>query len=536
MFPARTTLGGRHGRRPLASAALWARTRASGTALAGLAAVAAFVALAALAALAAPAAHAAQELPPEALQALRRAGVPSESISVVIHDLSAGRSVFEWQEQRPVNPASLAKLLTTMAALDRLGPAWTWATPVWLNGPVRDGVLEGPLVIKGNGDPRLVLERVWLLLRRVQQLGVREIRGDIVLDNSAFSVLESDAGEFDGEPLRPYNVRASALMLNFRAAVYTFVPDEAAGVARVQMEPPLAGALFDRTVPLASGPCGDWRGALQAGFEPGRTRFAGGYATACGEQSWPVADPQPASYDARLIEGLWREMGGRLQGVVREGLAPTDLKPSFEQRSPALAEVVRDINKFSNNLMAQQLFYTLALQGRRASVPPLAGAAVPAGTVSALSAATVSAVSAATVTTEQAREVLTRWVVERTGEAGGDLVLDNGSGLSRKTRISAHRLARLLTQAYDSPVMSELMSSLPITGLDGTLRRSRATPGRAHLKTGSLRDVAAVAGYVLSNSGKRYVLVAIINHASANAARPALDALVQWTMRDTPAR
>ena len=522
MFPARTTPGGRRGRRFPAFAALWAGTRAPGAAL---------VAIAALAALAATAAHAAQELPPEALQALRRAGVPSESVSVVIHDLSAGRSVFEWQEQRPVNPASLAKLLTTMAALDRLGPAWTWATPVWLNGPVRDGVLEGPLVIKGSGDPRLVLERVWLLLRRVQQIGVREIRGDIVLDNSAFSVLESDAGEFDGEPLRPYNVRASALMLNFRAAVYTFVPDEASGVARVQMEPPLAGALFDRTVPLAPGPCGDWRGALQAGFEPGRTRFAGGYATACGEQSWPVADPQPASYDARLIEGLWREMGGRLQGSVREGLAPTDLKPSFEQRSPALAEVVRDINKFSNNLMAQQLFYTLALQGRRAGPP------APAGTVSAMSAVSaVSAVPAATVTTEQAREALTRWVVERTGEAGGDLVLDNGSGLSRKTRISAHRLARLLTQAYDSPVMSELMSSLPITGLDGTLRRSRATPGRAHLKTGSLRDVAALAGYVLSNSGKRYVLVAIINHASANAARPALDALVQWTMRDTPAR
>ena len=461
-----------------------------------------------LALLALSTAQAAQTLPPEALQSLQRAGVPPEAMSLVIHDASSGRSVLQWQEQRPVNPASLAKLLTTMAALERLGPAFTWTTPVWLTGPIRDGVLEGSVFIKGSGDPKLVLERVWLLLRRVQQQGVREIRGDIVLDSSAFVVPEAEAGDFDGEPLRPYNVRPAALLLNFRSVVYTFVPDEAAGVARVIVEPALAGTFVDRVVPLISGPCGDWRGALKAGFEPGRTRFAGGYTSACGELHWHVADPQPGTYDARLIDSLWREMGGQLLGSVREGLAPLELKPTFEQRSPALAELVRDINKYSNNVMAQQLFYTLALQARKSG---------PA-------------------TLDSARDTLARWLAERTGELSNEVVLDNGSGLSRHTRMSAHRLARLLTQHFDSPVMSELMSSLPISGLDGTLRRSRATPGRAHLKTGSLRDVAGVAGYVLSNSGRRYVVVAIINHPNANAARPALEAVVQWAMRDTPAR
>ena len=462
-------------------------------------------------------AQAAQKLPPEALQSLQRAGVPAEAMSVVIHDASSGRGVLQWQERRALNPASLAKLLPTMAALERLGPAWTWATPVWLTGPIKDGVLEGSVFIKGSGDPKLVLERVWLLLRRVQQQGVREIRGDFVLDSSAFVVPEADPGDFDGEPLRPYNVRPAALLLNFRSVLYTFVPDEAAGVARVSVEPALAGTQVDRVVPLArsvaglggpASPCGDWRSGLKASFEPGRTRFAGSYPAACGELSWPVADPQPGTYDARLIDALWREMGGLLHGSVREGLAPVELKPSFEQRSPALAELVRDINKYSNNVMAQQLFYTLALQARKNG---------PA-------------------TLESARDTLTHWLVERTGELSNEVVLDNGSGLSRHTRISAQRLARLLTQTFDSPVMSELMSSLPISGLDGTLRRSRTTPGRAHLKTGSLRDVAGVAGYVLSNSGRRYVVVAIINHANANAARPALEAVVQWTLRDTPAR
>ena len=449
---------------------------------------------------------AAQGLPPETLLALQRAKVPAEAMSVVVHDASTGQRVLQWQATRPVNPASLTKLLTTMAALERLGPAWHWQTPVWISGPLRDGVLEGSVFIRGSGDPKLVLERLWLLLRRLQQLGVRDIRGDFVLDNRAWVVPEVPAGDFDGEALRPYNVRPSALLFNFRSVIHSFVPDVAAGVARVSIEPALAGTVVDMAVPLAAGPCGEWRAALKASFEPGRTRFAGQYAASCGEQAWAVADPLPATYEARLLEALWREMGGVLNGSVREGPAPSGQKPSFEMPSLALTEVVRDINKFSNNVMAQQLFMTLAAQARPDE---------PA-------------------TLEAARETLRRWLVARTGELGDEVVIDNGSGLSRDTRISALRLARLLLQTYDSPVMSELMASLPISGLDGTMRRSRATAGRAHLKTGTLRDVVAVAGYVLTHSGRRLVLVAIVNHPHAIAARPALDALVQWSLRDTP--
>ncbi len=457
-------------------------------------------------ALSAPPARGAPRLPPETAAALHAARVPADALAVVVQEVGSGRRVLQWQPDKPMNPASVAKLVTTAAALERLGPAYTWATPVWLAGPVRDGVLEGSVFIKGSGDPKFTLERVWLLLRRVQQLGVREIRGDIVLDNSAFTVPEVDAGDFDGERLRPYNVRPAALLFNFRSTLYTFTPDLAAGVARVSVEPALDGTVADRSVPLAAGPCADWRAAMKPSFDAGRTRFAGSYASACGELSWPVADPQPASYEARLLQTLWREMGGTLHGSVHEGAAPAAQRPSFEVRSPALAELVRDINKFSNNLMAQQLALSLALQARPQD----------------------------SATPESARNALQGWLAERSGPLGDEVVLDNGSGLSRDTRISAARLARVLLQAWDSPVMSELMSSLPASGLDGTLRRSPLAPGRAHLKTGSLRDVQAMAGYVLSNSGRRYVVVAIVNHAQAGAARPALDALVQWVLRDAP--
>ena len=448
-------------------------------------------------------------LPPEADRALQRAGVPQAALVAVVLDAATGRTVLSLGERQAVNPASLAKLFTTAAALDQLGPAWTWSTPVWLRGPVRDGVLDGSLHIRGSGDPKLVLERLWLLLRRVQQMGVREIRGDIVLDGSAFAAGDGSPADFDGETTRPYNVRADALLLNFKAVTYTFVPDPARGVASVLVEPPLAGATVERSVPLSAGACDDWRGALKANFaDPARIRFAGSYPAACGESAWPVADSAPATYNARLVEGLWREMGGQLGGSVHEGPAPLDQKPSFEQKSAPLLETVREINKFSNNVMAQQLFLTLALQrdpGR---------AATPAA----------------------ARDGLRRWVSGRLGDPGPELVVDNGSGLSRDGRASAQLLARLLLQAHDSPWAAELASSLPIAGVDGTLRRSRGAIGRAHLKTGSLRDVVGVAGYVLSDSGRRYVLVAIVNHAQAGAARPVLDALVQWTLRDAPAR
>jgi len=180
-------------------------------------------------------------LPPEADRALQRAGVPQAALVAVVLDASTGRTVLSLGERQAVNPASLAKLFTTAAALDQLGPAWTWSTPVWLRGPVRDGVLDGSLHIRGSGDPKLVLERLWLLLRRVQQQGVREIRGDIVLDGSAFAAGDGSPADFDGETTRPYNVRADALLLNFKAVTYTFVPDPARGVASVLVEPPLAG-------------------------------------------------------------------------------------------------------------------------------------------------------------------------------------------------------------------------------------------------------------------------------------------------------
>ena len=463
------------------------------------------------------------ELPPAALAALSRARVPTEAVSVVIRDPLTGQDLMRHNALRPMNPASIIKLVTTLAALERLGSSWTWKTPIWLDGSVTpaggDGVLDGNLVIKGSGDPRLTIERTWMLLQRVRQMGVQEIRGDIVLDQSAFEAPAARAGDFDGEPLKPYNVQPRALMLNQRTVSYSFTPDSAAGVARITAEPPLAGVRVDSTVPLAQGPCQDWRGDLKAQWaDPARVRFSGRYAQSCGERQWHVAHPDPDGFDARYLQALWSSMGGRLQGRVREGRAP-DRAPTFEWSSPALADVVRDINRHSNNTMAQLLALTLAAQS------------APAGT---------------TVGAGEARGWLQQWAQSRleptrasadTARLPGQLVIDNGSGLSREQRASAEHIATLLQQAWTSPVLPDFISSLPATGApDGTLRRWQREAGRAHLKTGSLRDVVGVAGYALAPNGQRRIVVVMIQHERAQEARPVLDAVVRWALDEAPVR
>ncbi len=437
------------------------------------------------------------ELPPAALAALQRAKVPADALHVMLWEAgSTAAPRLSHQAQTPVNPASLMKLVTTSAALDSLGAAFTWRTSVYVDGPIKDGVLQGSVYIKGSGDPQLVVERLWLLMRRLQGLGIQKIQGDLVLDRSAFDMAQRDEASFDGEPLRPYNAAPDALLVNFKSLLVHFSPDRAANVAHVHLEPPMSGVQFPATVALSNGDCADYRSSLKADWtQPTRILFSGSFPASCGDTIWPIAYSASGQFLNRALLGMWQQVGGQMGGQVREGLVPSGLKPVFEVESAPLSDVIRSINKYSNNVMAQQVFLTLSQQ--QSGVGSFAASG----------------------------KVVQQWWRERVG--GEPPVLDNGSGLSRDERISASGLAQLLQTMWRSPNMSELMSSLPVTGTDGTLKRSKAQ-AVAHLKTGSLRDVAGIAGYVDGANAKRWILVAVLNHPNANAARPALDALIDW--------
>jgi D-alanyl-D-alanine carboxypeptidase/D-alanyl-D-alanine-endopeptidase (penicillin-binding protein 4) len=436
----------------------------------------------------------AQGLPVSVQRALDQARLPAQALHVVVAPAQGGAPALSFGAEQAVNPASLMKLITTSAALEMLGPTFTWRTPVWTDGELSGGVLRGNLYLQGRGDPKWVAERLWLLLRRIQAMGIVRIQGDVVLDQSAFDTPEVDPGAFDGEPTRPYNASPQALLINYKSVVLHWTVDPVQRVARLHIEPPMAGMRWAYELALSSGPCVDYRAKLKADFsDPNQWVFRGAYPSDCGERVWPVAYNDPATHAQRAVEGTWRAVGGQLDGQVRTGRVSAGARPLLSAESPSLAEVIRDINKYSNNLMAEQLFLTLSLQARGLGQP------------------------------EASRLLLQRWWDENVGAPG--LLIDNGSGLSRTGRVTAAGLATLLQRMWRGPYMPELLASLPISSQDGTLRRSQSL-AQAHLKTGSLKNVLAVAGYVDAERGQRWVVVAIIEHPQAQNGRPVLDALI----------
>lgn len=456
------------------------------------------------------AARAATPLPPTVSQALATAVVPTSAVAVVVQEAGARQPSLEWNARQAMNPASTIKLLTTFAALDLLGPAATWRTEAAATASLEEGVLAGNLYLKGSGDPKLTLEQFWRLLRDLRARGVREIRGDLVLDRAALQPGPHDPAAFDDQPTRPYNVGPDALLLNFKTLRLTLLPDPARKTLAVLPEPLPANLDITSLLRLGNGGsgCGDWREALRADLteHSGRYRLAltGTYSAACGEKVWNVAVLPHDHYVLGVFGQLWRELGGRFEGGVRDGAVPPGARPLTFIESPPLADIVRDINKFSNNVMARQLFLALGLE---AGGRP-----------------------------EDAEAALRRWLASR-GLDLPELVLENGAGLSRRERLSAGGMARLLAAAWQSPVMPELMSSLPVVAIDGTMKKrlnGNGIAGRAHVKTGYLEGVRAIAGYVLDRQGRRQIVVCFINHANAKAAQPALDALLAWVYEGTP--
>ena len=448
----------------------------------------------------------ASDLPAPVAQALKHAGIPQAATAAWVAEVEATKPRLAVNARTALNPASTMKLVTTYAALDLLGPAYVWKTEAFANGTLNDGILTGDLHLRGGGDPKLTYDQFERLLRQIRARGIREIRGDLVLDRSAFAVSAADPARFDAQPMRPYNVAPDALLLNFKAVTLQLIPDLANKKMIVAMEPAPTNLDLVNQIKLGNGNgCGDWKEKLRADtFSHGTTTrlvLTGVFPQSCGEQRWNIAVMDHPQFVLGVFLQLWAELGGSLTGGVREGAVPADARAVGVLPSPTLAEVVRDINKFSNNVMARQLFLTLGMEaGRRPASADDADAAIRS------------------------------WLDARS-LGSPELVLENGSGLSRRERISAEGLGRVLQAAWKSSVMPELMASLPVTATDGTMKKrlkQNGVAGQAHIKTGSLEGVRSIAGYVLDKSGRRWIVVFFVNHANAGGAQAAQDALLQW--------
>jgi serine-type D-Ala-D-Ala carboxypeptidase/endopeptidase (penicillin-binding protein 4) len=452
------------------------------------------------------------ELPPPVQAALAAAAIPEDAMAALVVRLPDGAPLLAHREKASMQPASTLKLLTSLVALETLGPGYRAKTRL-RGAEIVDGVMRGDLVLQGGGDVDLDWQAFERMLWSLRLQGVREIQGNFVLDLSSFRPARTDVGlaPFDDAPEFRYNLVPDALLLNSYLVSLDLV-SRGTHVA-IRSQPALSGVSFVSAFDLVDRECDDWedgwkipevtqkaRGAITV-------RLRGEYPRNC-KASTSIAVLDRVVFADRLFRALWTGMGGKFRGRTREGSAVPDAPVLAEHLSRPLSEIVRDINKRSDNPITRVVYLALG---------------------------TKAGVSEGTTTFDSAQRMVREWLVARGIESDG-LLLENGSGLSRTERIRPDQLAAVLQAAAKSRWAPEFLASLPIVAVDGGMRnRLKKSPAaqQARIKTGTLRDVSAVAGYVEDARGIPHIVVAMINHerATRKVARPILDALLDWVAR-----
>ncbi len=431
------------------------------------------------------------ELPESVRAILNKRDIPAAAVSVYAVDLEDGEVMLDWQRDTSRNPGSAIKLLTTLVGIDLLGPAYTWETNLFFQGEVSEGVLDGNLILEGRGDPFMVTERVWQMLRQLKRQGITDIRGRLVIDDHFFQVMPTDPGAFDGQPLRAYNVIPNALLMNFKSVRYWFSPHEDGRRVRIQPDPLLENLRIVNQLRVEPGPCRGYQRGIAVNANPthDEINFSGRFPAGCRAYAMDRSALSHNEYAYGLFVGLWHELGGTLQGGWQNGRAQEDAEPDMTFDSVPLTEVIDRINKYSNNVMARQLLHTLSAEINGVPGTQAGGVAV-----------------------------VEDWLA--THDLGDpSFVMANGAGLSRDTRMTAAQLVGLLGYAWQQTYMPEYVSSLALSGMDGTMRRrfdAAYLDGHAHLKTGSLDHVSTIAGYLQSASGKRYAVAVLVNYEDAH--------------------
>ncbi|MCU0974919.1 MAG: D-alanyl-D-alanine carboxypeptidase/D-alanyl-D-alanine-endopeptidase [Steroidobacteraceae bacterium] len=433
----------------------------------------------------------ARELPESSRAVLKQQLVPDQAVTVVVRNATTGESLVEMNPDTPRNPASVMKLLPTYAALEILGPAYTWRTRAYADGPVVGGVLKGNLYLRGGGDPLLTIERWWRFVTDLRQTGLRAIEGDIVIDDGLFAETVERPGDFDGRPWRTYNVLPHALLVNLHSAEFTVRPGDDRQSIAVAVSPFPGNLKVENRARVVDGRCTGRNRTFSLSTpadDPNKVVVTGNLSRDCPPQTERRVIMRPADYAYGTFRRLWEDQGGSVAGGMRRGPTPPQSRELLSQESLTLAEIVRVVNKFSSNVMARTLVLTLAAE--KMGTPATTGAGEVA---------------------------IADWLHGR-GLDFPELVIANGSGLARDARISGDSMARMLVDAWKSRYAPEFLASMALGGLDGTLRRRFANlddGGRVRMKTGTLNGVSSLAGYVSGRSGRTYVVVIMVNHQGA---------------------
>lgn len=474
-----------------------------------------------------------QYLPKSVAVSLEKSQIPKDAISISVIEIQGGRpnkasskTLVDWRAKEPMNPASTMKLLTTLTGLDVLGPEYRWRTKLFTDGTIKQGTLRGNIYLQGTGDPKLIPEEFAKMMRAIQNLGIQKIDGNLFFDRSAYAPSVMEHNTIDGESLRAYNVPPDPLLYAFRTLSFQLGKSRTADFIDIEYTPKLSQLKIINQMQLIDRSCDNWRNNLRFSLDSdGGTdstnqtlsaTFSGGFPNTCRGVNYNVVAMDANTFLTQGFAAAWELAGGSWAQapIGKSGDVPLPARLLLQFEGIKLADDVFDINKFSNNVMARQLLLTLALEkmGKPA-------------------------------TTENGNAVIQSWLKEQ-GLEFPELIIENGSGLSRTEAISAENLNQVLITARNLSVGDIFYNSLPIAGTDGTMRNRLMSHLRkflhlkkkpeARIKTGSLADVRAISGYVMSKSGKLYAVSSFINHPNAWRGLEAHDQLLAWLLNDGP--
>ena len=479
-------------------------------------------------------------IPQSVEQAIKRSGISKDSISISVTEIpvstnpkSQSRTILTWRDEVSMNPASTIKLLTTLVALDILGPKYRWRTDLFTDGVIKNGTLKGNIYFLGHGDPKLIPEELSKLTNKLRELGIQHIDGNLIYDRSAYAPQVMDDQTIDGESLRSYNVAPDPLLYSFRTLSFKIDPNKNRDALNITYTPRLARLSIQNNISINSNQCDANNRDISLELTPDPNlvsgnqiknqsaiqwvaTFKGEYSKNCKGMGYNVVKFDPNTFFTLGFTAAWEDAGGSWVKSPRgqSGTVPVYARPLLSFEGLNLTEASQDINKFSNNVMARQVFLTLALEkiGKPADI---AGG----------------------------EKIVQAWLAQQ-GLSFPELVIENGSGLSRNEAISARNLNMLLITAQRLPISDVFIDSLPLAGAEGTVRHRLGKELRKFLhlkkrpevriKTGALNYVRNISGYVFSKSGRIYAVTSFINDPKANRGQEIHDQLLAWLLEDGP--
>ncbi len=440
-------------------------------------------------------------LPSEIQQSLRDKGMSPWGMSAYVQAIGSPRPLISHNAQVARNPASVMKLLTSYVALGVLGPDYRWPIEISTTGTLQAGVLSGNVYIKGYGAPDFDTKGLREMLSQLRRKGIHTIRGRLIFDDTFFNGPKIDPGAFDGKPYNTYNAQPDALMFNERRT--TFAASRKGNKIRVTTATPAHNLRIVNRIKLANKTCRVNTSVKRGKGDAVTVTFSGYLARRCRTRGFTMVVTDPANTMYSAINKIWKkELKGNISTQFMVGATPPNARPVHVHYSKTLAELLPTVVKDSNNVMARQLLRSVGAKRFGAPATPRKGA-----------------------------EAVDDYLRSQ-GLNFPELRIENGSGLSRFARVSTENISRLLNKAYYGKHRDVWMESMAVAGVDGTMKsrlKKSAVRGRGFFKTGTLRDVRGIAGYVNAADGRTYVVSILHNDPAARSrGRKIHDNFIEW--------